>query len=218
VYEVAKYVAYVRPMYRVQTNTQLPFMCAFIDSLGQGRFTVDDCSTLITAPVPWRNNDLIPFIARMFERYLSEGFVAVHQLIDLTDMKRVLEEVEKMMTRESDPEVSSEVLTHLEALHKTLVLYLWYSYRYPIAFHDKDTAVQWNCSAYQLSTWTSRRWKRQRSSSGKKGGRRSLGSRVMLSEGNLLNGIESIRSSANRTGKVINQNRCLHQHTRLDLS
>lgn len=119
-------------------------MCSFRDNIEIANqiqmfpLSVHDRCIFLTAPVSLRDYGIKEVLRTLAKR------VAYNESGDLADIKEInLEMLE--FTRDNYPSGGPDYLKHLEALHKSLTLYLWLSYRYAgifesqaLAFHAKE--------------------------------------------------------------------------------
>lgn len=100
--------------------------------------TIHDRCVFINAPCSLRDHNMPQIIRALAKR------IAYHRNGDLLDIKEINLEILDY-NLENYPRGKDQYLKHLESLHKSLVLYLWLSYRYvgvfqsqALAFHVKE--------------------------------------------------------------------------------
>lgn len=132
---------------RLRDIARLPrlyHMCSFRDNIEIANhiqsypLSVHDRCIFLTAPISLRDTGMKEVLRALAKR------VAFNEDGNLLDVKEINLEVLDY-TRDSYPHGGPEYLKQLEALHKSLTLYLWLSYRYvgifqsqPLAFHVKE--------------------------------------------------------------------------------
>lgn len=132
---------------RLRDIARLPglyHMCSFRDNIEIAHqiqpfpLSVHDRCIFLTAPVSLRDYGMKEVLRSLAKR------VAFNQNGDLLDIKEINLEILDY-TRDNYPSGGPDFLKHLEALHKSLTLYLWLSYRYvgvfqsqTLAFHVKE--------------------------------------------------------------------------------
>ncbi|ROW05261.1 hypothetical protein VSDG_00170 [Cytospora chrysosperma] len=131
---------------RLRDIARLPglyHMCNFRDNIEIANviqnypLSIHDRCIFLTAPVSLRDHGMKEVLKALAQR------VGHNDSGDLLDIKEINLEILDY-TRESYPLGAPDYLKHLEALHKSLTLYLWLSYRYVgifqsqrLAFHAK---------------------------------------------------------------------------------
>ena len=131
---------------RLRDIARLPglyHMCSFRDNIDLANviqpypLSVHDRCIFLTAPVSLKEYGMKEVLRAMAQR------VALNENGNLLDIKEINLEILDS-TRDNYPQGGPEYLRHLEALHKSLTLYLWLSYRYvgifqsqALAFHVK---------------------------------------------------------------------------------
>ncbi|KUI56877.1 ATP-dependent RNA helicase SUPV3L1, mitochondrial [Cytospora mali] len=132
---------------RLRDISRLPglyHMCSFRDNIEIANqiqafpLSVHDRCIFLTAPVSLRDYGIKDVLRALARR------VAFNENGDLLDIKEINLEILDY-TRDNYPLGPPDYLKHLEALHKSLTLYLWLSYRYngvfqsqSLAFHVKE--------------------------------------------------------------------------------
>ena len=136
---------------RLRDIARLPgrfHMCDFQSNLDVAQqiqrypLTIHDRCVFMNAPVSLRDNGA-PAIVRALAKCIANN-----ESGDLLDIKQIPIEILEF-TVDNYPQGREVFLKHLEALHKSLVLYLWLSYRYvgifrsqALAFHVKTMVEQ----------------------------------------------------------------------------
>ncbi|ROW09700.1 hypothetical protein VMCG_02453 [Cytospora schulzeri] len=127
---------------RLRDIARLPglyHMCSFRDNIEiansiQGYpLSVHDRCIFLTAPISLRDYGMKDVLKALAQR------VAFNESGDLVDIKEMNLEILNY-TRDSYPMGPTDYLKHLEALHKSLTLYLWLSYRYVGIFQNQSLA------------------------------------------------------------------------------
>lgn len=127
---------------RLRDIARLPglyHMCSFRDNIDIANniqaypLSVHDRCIFLTAPVSLRDYGMKDVLRALAQR------VAFNESGRLLDIKELNLEILDY-TRDNYPLGPPDYLKHLEALHKSLTLYLWLSYRYVGVFQDQTLA------------------------------------------------------------------------------
>ena len=115
--------------------------------------TMDDLLLLSMAPVNTRDPIAVAVYTNLVGAYASTGSVEVLEILKSSGMVRMLENVELTLStlpplppiqgvgrRPLVPPVLISSIPQLETLHKSLVAYIWLSFRLSIAFPDRILA------------------------------------------------------------------------------
>lgn len=116
-----------------------------------------DMDTLTYAPVNTRDENVKAAFTAYLRQYVESGRVDLNQALEETSLIETLEMVE--IAREAYPNPTTPsgsnsninlppippavvaALPHLESLHKSLVLYIWLSFRMELVFSQRDQAT-----------------------------------------------------------------------------
>lgn len=138
--EVAPYVANVRPPCRAFIPSKVEARSRFVETHAKDMKLYE--KLLISgAPVNWLDLPSVEFTARLCQMYNDTIRVGIFDALRIGPHLEALEKVEKIMSgARSSVAAPSQDLPVLEGLHKSLVLYLWLSYRLPVAFYQSEEA------------------------------------------------------------------------------
>lgn len=138
--EVAPYVANVRPPCRAFVPSKVEERSRFVETHAKDMKLYEQL-LIGGAPVNWLDPIAVAFTARLCHMYNDTIQVGVLDALRTGPYMEALEKVDKMRygARSSDA-APSQALPVLEGLHKSLVLYLWLSYRLPVAFYQSEEA------------------------------------------------------------------------------
>ncbi|KAK8858412.1 hypothetical protein IAR55_002639 [Kwoniella newhampshirensis] len=107
------------------------------------------------APVNIRDERAKGIFRTLVEDFAGSGVVEIEEILEESDLLGTLEEVEEALRtlpplppagsseRQFVPQVMISSLPMLETLHKSLVLYIWLSFRLEVAFPDRAKAVEY---------------------------------------------------------------------------
>ncbi|KAI0695102.1 P-loop containing nucleoside triphosphate hydrolase protein [Cerioporus squamosus] len=142
--DVFLYVSKLSPMFEFQDVQELKDALKTIDS-----FT--DCLTIASrllvqnSPCPWRDNYAVDGARAMLEIYREKLQVPVEEALHRGRLLHKLNRALVLMAGQGptpDSMTAVQVLGTLETIHKVLDLYLWFSYRYAVAFPDQKKAFE----------------------------------------------------------------------------
>ena len=137
--EVYHYVSRMSPLFEFQSIYELERSFEFIDE-----FT--ECLTLRTrlltanSPCPWRDNFAVSATHALMEIFRDKLRVPLEEALHRAGLLAKLNAAFVLMEGKEPVPVQQEVvqvLAKLETVHKVIVLYLWFSYRQPVAFPDQ---------------------------------------------------------------------------------
>ncbi|KAG1736906.1 P-loop containing nucleoside triphosphate hydrolase protein [Suillus paluster] len=138
--EVAPYVSNVRPPCRAFVPPKVEERSKFVETHAKNMKLYDKL-LIGGAPMNWRDPLAIEFTARLCQIYNDVIRVPIMDALRVGPYIELLESVEDMMFGgKSSAGAPSQALITLEGLHKSLVLYLWLSYRLPVAFYQSEEA------------------------------------------------------------------------------
>ncbi|KAI1791582.1 P-loop containing nucleoside triphosphate hydrolase protein [Ganoderma leucocontextum] len=138
--EVYHYVSRMSPLFEFQSIHELEQSFEFIDEFS-------DCLTLRTrllttnSPCPWRDDFAVNGARSMMEIYRDKLRVPIEEALHRAQLLKNLNSALVLMESNGPMPVQKEVvqvLGKLETVHKVIVLYLWFSYRHPVAFPDQE--------------------------------------------------------------------------------
>ncbi|KAI0747710.1 P-loop containing nucleoside triphosphate hydrolase protein [Daedaleopsis nitida] len=140
--DVYQYVAKMSPLFEFQAVEELGLCFAFIDGYV-------DCLPLRNrllaqnSPCPWRDQYSVFGAKSLMDIHREKLMVTVEEMLERADLLSHLNKALVLMdgqARIPDQQGIVEMLGKLETVHKVVVLYLWYTYRYAMAFPDQKKA------------------------------------------------------------------------------
>lgn len=138
--EVAPYVSNVRPPCRAFVPSKVEERSQFVETHAKD-MKLYDRLLISGAPMNWRDPLAVEFAARLCQIYNEKIRVPILHALQAGSYIEALEDVEAMMSGgKSSAGAPSKGLVTLEGLHKSLVLYLWLSFRLPVAFYQSEEA------------------------------------------------------------------------------
>lgn len=138
--EVAPYVSNVRPPCRAFIPSKIEERSRFVEAHVK-HMKLYDQLLIGGSPMNWQDFLAVQFMARICQIYSEKIRVPILQALQVGPYIETLEDVEEMMSGgKSSADAPSQGLVNLEGLHKSLVLYLWLSYRLPVAFYQSQEA------------------------------------------------------------------------------
>ncbi|OSD02131.1 P-loop containing nucleoside triphosphate hydrolase protein [Trametes coccinea BRFM310] len=142
--EVFQYVAKLPPQFAFQSLESLEMAFQFIDSF-LDCLTVEARLAASNAPCPWRDPSAVAGAVSLMEIYRDKLRVSIEAALHRAGLLQKLNEGLLLMESDRptyDQKTIVSMLSHLETVHKIIVLYLWYSYRYAVAFPEQQKAFQ----------------------------------------------------------------------------
>ncbi|KAK0200431.1 P-loop containing nucleoside triphosphate hydrolase protein, partial [Desarmillaria ectypa] len=129
------YTSKLSPTYRYIYSGTTRVCTNYLDAYIQGA-SMTDFDVMLAAPIPWRDREGLPFIERLLTLFSTQGVARLEECMAETPFMSTLEKVE------SRDALTNEDLLLLETFHKMLGLYVWLSYRRPVAFPDQAMAAE----------------------------------------------------------------------------
>lgn len=121
----------------------------------RGYLTLSEMETLSFAPVNQRDPRSVAVFEKVVSAYAKQGRVDLLECYTGSGLIKALEMVEMTLKtlpplppiegigrRLLTPPVIITSIPSLETLHKTLIMYIWLSFRYDVAFPDRPLAVE----------------------------------------------------------------------------
>lgn len=139
--EVLEYVSKHHPSYEMEEVRKLVNIMYYIEAIVPG-LNLSDRMMFQLAPIPWRDQYALQAIGRMMSLYNTHLRVDVETALRESGMWDVLQDVFKRMETDNPPPMLLSVLMKLESIHKITSLYLWLSYRMPIAFFEQEQCFE----------------------------------------------------------------------------
>lgn len=156
----------------------------FIDKAAKD-LTFQDAMAFLTAPVQWRDQGSREIQKTLMKAYFRDFVVKLDPLLESTGCMEAIRKARAMEVKANPEEAiqhdtstaadadagaeidaeTKEVLEALEPAHKLIILYLWLSWRLPLAFRDHEAALAYKDEMERLidfvlstmrSKWSSR--------------------------------------------------------------
>ena len=153
--DVFLYVAKLSPMYELQDAATLQLSVKFIDSF-LDCLTVETRLTLQNSPCPWRDGTAVSSTQVMMEIFREKLGVPIEETLHRAGLLTKLNHALALAEAEGRPPRMKEVgliLVDLETIHKVIVLYLWFSHRYVVAFPDIGKAFELRALTEYAMDW-----------------------------------------------------------------
>lgn len=150
--QVFKYVAKMHPRYEYMDISDGVSAFDYIDSV-VGELTLSDRLLLQHAPILWRDPVAVRAVVQVMKMYKTDMFVDYRKLLKDTDMQASLDEALVMMETGETQGASEEMMSGLESLHKTLVLYIWMSFRSSVAFPEREAVEEVKNQTEKVMDW-----------------------------------------------------------------
>lgn len=125
--------------------------------------TLNELQLLTNAPLPARDEKSVKFFSTMVGQYVNEYHVDLHKAIQKTGLLDALHAVELLMMKLNGPpkvapqahdrRILIQKVPDLEALHKCLTNYLWLSFRFELAFPDRELAAEMKSRTEKMLEW-----------------------------------------------------------------
>ncbi|KAI0648445.1 P-loop containing nucleoside triphosphate hydrolase protein [Trametes meyenii] len=142
--DVFVYVSKVDPRFEVLAIHDLKTCMEFIDQYSEC-LTVEGRLLVQNSPCPWRDEYSVAGAAALMDVHRDRLQVPIEDLLQRAGLLRKLNTVLVLMEDDTVPLRPPQVtayLNQLETVHKVIVMYLWYSYRYSVAFPDQEKAFE----------------------------------------------------------------------------
>ncbi|KAI0373141.1 P-loop containing nucleoside triphosphate hydrolase protein [Pilatotrama ljubarskyi] len=142
--DVFEYVAKVPPRFEFEHVNDQDACFRFIDHYA-------DCLTtpkrlmVQLSPCPWRDEKAVAGARVMMDIFRDKVRVSLEEALLRSGLLQHLNDVLLLMEDDSAKCGQSKIvalLAQLETIHKVIVMYLWYTYRYSIAFPDQVLAFK----------------------------------------------------------------------------
>ncbi|CAK9781019.1 hypothetical protein CC85DRAFT_269456 [Cutaneotrichosporon oleaginosum] len=118
--------------------------------------TLSECVQFGVAPVNWRDAKVAAIFESILKSYSEEMNVRLEPTLAPTTLIKTLKTVEETLAALPPlpphlgiyrpylvPPITVAAIPLLESLHKALVLYIWLSFRFELAFPDRDLAAKY---------------------------------------------------------------------------
>ncbi|KZT74074.1 P-loop containing nucleoside triphosphate hydrolase protein [Daedalea quercina L-15889] len=140
--EVLLYVSKLHPQCELEDTRKLQKRVEVLDAM-QPALTISDQMTLQTAPAPVTDDSVLQalgVITRLYCENLRVGLQEAMREADLLEDHTVA--VRMIMQGRGAEDEYQQALQTLETVHWVIVMYLWLSYRLPVAFVDQEEAFK----------------------------------------------------------------------------
>ncbi|TDL18494.1 P-loop containing nucleoside triphosphate hydrolase protein [Rickenella mellea] len=162
IYEIKEYVSSLQPHYALQDLSHLLASAEFVDKYCAG-LSLAERLLIMNAPVALKDplcQDAMVRFVRMYRHQrtvdvlrgihgmgLTEALDSVQAVQDLHDLQALQGQ------SQSQPMSSPQTLGLLESLHKILVSYLWFSFRAPLSFNQREVAGEMKGKTERAIDW-----------------------------------------------------------------
>ncbi|GBE82827.1 ATP-dependent RNA helicase suv3, mitochondrial [Sparassis crispa] len=150
--QVYQFVAKMHPIYEFVDFAAMRAKLDFVDEVA-GDLTIADRSLLLQAPTPWSDEVALQACGRMMVLYRTEMRVSLKRALKDSGLWDSFNDILRMSETSSEPEHFGNALQMLESLHKTIVMYLWLSYRKMVGFPDQTEAFEVKAQAERAMEW-----------------------------------------------------------------
>lgn len=153
--DVYHFVARMSPLFKFQATQDLHVGFEFIDEF-------IDCLPLASrlliqnSPCPWRDGEAVKGARAMLQIHRNQLHVSIEEVLHRSGLLKKLNHVHLAMEGHLPPPSSKEtvmLLGQLETVHKVVVLYLWFTYRYPIAYPQQSKAFSIRHATEHAMDW-----------------------------------------------------------------
>lgn len=151
VHLVFDYVAKKHPAFELLNTRAALTAFDYIDKRA-GQLTLAERTLLQSAPVQWRDEQMMELVGILISMFTRNLVVDHHQLLQNTGMHSVVSEARRAV-QHNQGIPSQEFLGNLEVLHKLVVLYLWLSFRNPVAFYQRDAMTEIKALVEKAMEW-----------------------------------------------------------------
>ncbi|KDQ18625.1 hypothetical protein BOTBODRAFT_104008 [Botryobasidium botryosum FD-172 SS1] len=154
VYETISTFAILKPHYSLLNFARDKESTELVSKIASN-FGLRDRLSLAGAPLPARDELVIEVMAAFLRRFAQYQSVELETCSEIVRLRESLLTIEKLAQRVENPSGASSTkaawppardmnqhLGQLEYLHKSIVLYIWLSYRFPLAFAGQTEAME----------------------------------------------------------------------------
>lgn len=144
------------PSFRLRAEAPARKAAAMIDAQCRAH-TLEERMTIFNAPVQWRDAAVEQGMLRFLRAYNAGRSVDVARVVEDVGLKKHLDDVHARMEIQvagGDEPVSSPVmLNNLESLYRVVVIYMWFSLRYPMFFNQREVAMELKNKCQDAIEW-----------------------------------------------------------------
>ncbi|KAH9930848.1 P-loop containing nucleoside triphosphate hydrolase protein [Fomitopsis serialis] len=139
--DVLYYAAKLPPTCELEDVRKLRFRLDFLGDL-QADLTMNDQVLLQLAPVPVSDVAAQTAFRALSRMYCDDFHVGLKDVLREADLLEDFESAVRAVTENDSAADQQNALQTLESVHKIIVVYLWLSYRAPVAFIEQDEAFK----------------------------------------------------------------------------
>ncbi|EJD48633.1 P-loop containing nucleoside triphosphate hydrolase protein [Auricularia subglabra TFB-10046 SS5] len=175
VFEILPWMARVPNMFTLVDVAGAVQQAKLLETLGGGTMSISEYWVLLHTPAPLKEEVVTEAVSRLVPAYKDRQSTSLISILDGIGLMRILEQASKLRhlyeaegstarQEHGNPPVNAPVLAELERMHRVLIMYLWLSYRLPVAFSEQERAFEIKqelerCIAFFLSelkpgSWT----------------------------------------------------------------
>lgn len=140
----------MHPSFQLQDATNTILAAEQLEKVG-ANLTLHDHYLFYQSPIPWRDPMAVRIVMILVRMYASEMHVSYRKLFKTTGIQTDLDSAKTLMDTGAHP--SPGTLQRLETMHKTIILYLWLSYRKPVSFHEREQVTEIKAEVEKLMDW-----------------------------------------------------------------
>ncbi|KAG6868427.1 hypothetical protein C0993_003104 [Termitomyces sp. T159_Od127] len=121
-------------------NKKLDLICQVIGPRIDA-MTANDTATFLLSPIPANDSAASEIVSRFFKAYQERMTVDLWECVGDSPLVANLNAVERLQTEAKTKGITSLMIQQLESLHKATVLYVWASFRRPVAWYSLEDVV-----------------------------------------------------------------------------
>ncbi|EKM56109.1 uncharacterized protein PHACADRAFT_63855, partial [Phanerochaete carnosa HHB-10118-sp] len=144
------YVSRIHPSFEMQNVRDIAQAFDIVDKTAGG-LTLGDRHLLRLAPIQWRDPEMLEMTSHLIRIYTQSLAVDYRQLLKATGVQKILKEIEDAECMGNRPPAWG--LSALELAHKVVIVYLWLSYRNPVAFSQRTQMAEVKHKMEKLMEW-----------------------------------------------------------------
>ncbi|KAG5721392.1 hypothetical protein E4T56_gene12928 [Termitomyces sp. T112] len=116
-------------------------LCNFIDAR-MANMPARDTIMFLLAPIPLRDVAALEVVQKFLRAYQDEMSVDLWEHLEGSSLVAALDGVERLHAEDNTESVTSVMIAQLESLHRAVMIYMWMTFRRPMAWHCvKEVAV-----------------------------------------------------------------------------
>lgn len=152
IFDTQATLASLAPHYRMRSEDNARKAAEMIDRLCFGH-TLEERMTIFNAPVQWRDPVVEQGMLRFLTMYNSGESVDVMKVLGELRLDKQLNNVQELMKAPGEPDSSPAMLNHLESLYRVVIIYMWFSLRYPMFFNQREVATDVKTKCQEAIEW-----------------------------------------------------------------